>query len=201
MNSYSHIRIGRMILPILQSKYHVSLPTTVFLWANCRPDYSFKYKRVPHYKGPMEKIFAQLFVETSYYRWEKHEPFLIADRLGVICHFLCDFFCYAHSPFFSGGITEHICYEAKVNRFLKEYQNVCQKWVHSNPSFSNQSTKDVLHHLEKQYQHYLSRQTSVACDIQYSLEACMELTSYLLARILYSEIAPINCKIHNVVSV
>lgn len=200
MNSYSHIRIGRMVLRRLQSEYHVSLPSTVFLWANCRPDYSFKYKRIPHYKEPMNEIFAQLVNEISRCRWEKCELVFIADRLGVICHFLCDFFCYAHSPSFNGGITEHIRYESKLNRFLKEHRNLCEQWMDSDRLRQNQPDKGALLLLEGHYRDYLCQQTSVACDIQYSLEACVKLTSRLLAQIQQNSAVPIRRSIHHTIS-
>lgn len=180
MNSYSHIRIGRFVLKRLQIKYGVSLPTATFLWANCRPDYSIKYKKIPHYKKSMEKDFKRLVEEILLYRWEKENIFLIADRLGVICHFICDFFCYAHSPAFSGGLKEHISYEAKVNRFIKENPVLLENWVSSDKCLENKTVEDLLCWFDRQYEHYILTSNNIACDVEFSINVSLELTSRLL---------------------
>jgi hypothetical protein len=31
--------------------------------------------------------------------------------MGVVCHYVCDYFCYSHSPAFQGNLWDHIKYE------------------------------------------------------------------------------------------
>jgi hypothetical protein len=33
--------------------------------------------------------------------------------LGIVSHYVCDYFCYPHHPSFKGGLREHIAYETR----------------------------------------------------------------------------------------
>lgn len=193
MNSYSHIRIGRLVLNRLQHKYGISIPVVAFLWANCKPDYSIKYKKIPHYKKAMEKEFKRLIKEVSLYKWDNKNIFLIADRLGVICHFICDFFCYAHSPSFSGGLKDHISYEAKVNRFIKENSALLENWASFENCFENKTVKDLLYWFDRRYEHYNLTPNNVACDVEFSISVSLELTSCLLDFVICNSKVMSNC--------
>lgn len=199
MNTYSHIRIGKMVLKRLESEYQISLPKTVFIWANCRPDYSVKYHKIPHNKEPMKDTFERLAYEVSHCKWERDNILFIADRLGVICHFLCDFFCYAHSPSFSGSLKEHIAYESKVNHFLKENSELCNRWTNSLLLDRETDVSKSLSWLEERYQSYLQEKMQIVSDVQFSLEVCVELTANLLSTILLKSSVPICGRVYNII--
>ena len=201
MNSYSHIRIGRIVLNKLQHKYGISLPTVAFLWANCKPDYSIKYKKIPHYKKSMEKEFKLLVEEVLLYKWDNKNIFLIADRLGVICHFICDFFCYAHSPSFSGGLKGHISYEAKVNKFIKENPALLENWASFDNCLGNKTIEDLLYWFDRRYERYILTPNNAACDVEFSIGVSLELTSRLLDLILCNSQVISNCAKSKFVSI
>lgn len=201
MNSYSHIRIGRLVLNRLQNKYGILLPNASFLWSNCKPDYSIKYKKIPHYKQSMEKEFKRLIEEVSLYKWENKNIFLISDRLGVICHFICDFFCYAHSPSFSGGLKEHISYEAKVNKFIKENPDLLENWASFDNCLGNKTIEDLLYWFDRRYERYILTPNNAACDVEFSIGVSLELTSRLLDLILCNSQVISNCAKSKFVSI
>ena len=41
-------------------------------------------------------------------------------RLGLMCHFICDYFCFAHNADFTGSLTQHITYERDLDEYLRE---------------------------------------------------------------------------------
>lgn len=180
LNSYSHLHVSAIILKKLKSEYGICLPAVVFSTANCRPDYSIKYKRHPHYKDDMYGIIQQMLRELAQSNKAKMNRVFLADRLGVICHYLCDFFCYAHTERFQGGLKEHIRYEAELNHYIKQRRHICESVNFLSGMQLSSSIDDVLQRLDDHLQDYYSLSISCGFDMVCAIQACMEVLVQML---------------------
>lgn len=117
MNSMNHILIGSIVYDYLQEKYGIMLQKSGFLKGNTCPDHGISFLR-PHkvkYCGRLvrrktEKLFAgsrPINRRTS-------------KKIGILCHYYSDFFCFAHSPGFSGSLKEHVRHENCLLYFMSE---------------------------------------------------------------------------------
>jgi len=41
----------------------------------------------------------------------KKRPYFFSFRLGIVTHYICDYFCYPHSSAYDKGLLQHIMYE------------------------------------------------------------------------------------------
>lgn len=196
MNSYSHVHVSVIILRKLKSEYGIYLPATIFSMANLRPDYSIKYKRLPHYQEDMYDIIQQMLRELAQSNKLKMNRLFLADRLGVICHYLCDFFCYAHTKHFKGGLKEHIRYEAELNHYIKKRRHICESVDFLSGTQLSDSVEDMIKRLDERLQDYYTLSTSHGFDMVCAIQACMEITVQMLYIIICKNQLNAKC-IHN----
>lgn len=101
-----------------------------FVWGNIKPDCTPKYKLKKHYYDEsinmiVEKIrsLSSLNLEDVYYNMSIGK---FSEELGVICHFLCDFFCAPHYYRWefksTTAIKEHMKYEQQLAKLAKEFK-------------------------------------------------------------------------------
>jgi len=111
MKMQNHFRMGRLIHKKMAVN-DIWLNKFLFMWGNLAPDLCFSYIYRLHTRAAsahkLEKLLDQL------YKGELTvESMRFSYYLGVMSHYLCDFFCYPHTPVFKGGLREHYLYEDK----------------------------------------------------------------------------------------
>jgi len=101
-----HHKIGKNVCSEL--KYHgCKLNENLFLVGNLFPDLIHSYIWRRHeYQHSREYVRRKLEIL-------KGRPKLFSFHLGVLAHYICDYFCYPHSVSFDKGLIEHIAYEVR----------------------------------------------------------------------------------------
>ncbi|MBD7912929.1 MULTISPECIES: zinc dependent phospholipase C family protein [Clostridium] len=101
-----------------------------FIWGNVKPDYVSKYKLKKHfYDESINMILEKVHFLSSLTSKEIFYSYGIkkfSAELGVVCHFLCDFFCYAHSERWrlKSDLKKHVSYEQKLSKIAKDFNFV-----------------------------------------------------------------------------
>jgi len=99
-----------------------------FIWGNIKPDYVSKYKLKKHYYT--ESIDMVLY-KIEYLSSLSEEKIKLdygikrfSAELGVICHFLCDYFCLAHNKRweFKSHFKKHVSYEKELSKYAKKFK-------------------------------------------------------------------------------
>jgi len=52
----------------------------------------------------------------------KRNPMLFSFHLGILTHYICDYFCYPHSSGYDKGLIHHILYEVLQKAPKKVYR-------------------------------------------------------------------------------
>lgn len=109
MNLKAHYKMGRWV-HCEMAENGMPLKRWVFLFGNLAPDLCLSFIARPH----LYTVTA-LFVKKRFARLYGHhsDPRSVAFSfwLGLLTHYICDAFCYAHSPSFQGGTRAHMHYE------------------------------------------------------------------------------------------
>jgi hypothetical protein len=117
---------------------------------------------------------------------------LFAYFMGVVSHYVCDYFCYSHSPSFRGNLWDHIKYEwvqrmsdtQKISFFRQEYY--C-------PGFHR--LVDTLDGYVRSHDHELARDAAAAqTDLALGTAAAEWLTGAVFssAEQVFAEQAPVS---------
>ena len=121
MNSFSHKRMGKLLLRYMEEQYGIKLERRSFLYGNVKPDFSRFYKSRPHKQRYWENyLIGEIHKLTAHKQSSRSFGPDYSKRLGVICHFYADFFCLAHSSSYDGGSYDHFKYEWVLGRHLRE---------------------------------------------------------------------------------
>lgn len=158
-----------------------------FIWGNLKPDSASKYKFNKHYIDESFdmivnkiKFLASLSLDDIYKRYTINK---FNQELGVICHFLCDYFCVPHyqrwefkSP---GAVKDHILYENDLNKFSKFY-NV-RKDI--NTLLTSQDIKLYILKLQEEY----SGKVAYDRDLEYASHICNTVINLILEEVIINQ--------------
>lgn len=158
-----------------------------FIWGNLKPDSVSKYKFKKHYFDEsfnmiVNKIhfLSSLTVDDIYIRYSVGK---FNQELGVICHFLCDYFCIPHyqrwefkSP---GAVKDHVLYENDLNKYSKSY--IIRKDI--NTSITVDNIKKYIYNLQKEYNGIVSYEK----DLQYASHICNTIINMILDEIVLNQ--------------
>jgi hypothetical protein len=101
-----HYRIAKKISAEMKNR-GVNLHEKSFLFGNFFPDLIHSYFWCKH-----EYHASRDFLKKKIERLKK-QPIFFSFRLGVLTHYISDYFCYPHSSVYNGGMFQHIMYEAR----------------------------------------------------------------------------------------
>ena len=158
-----------------------------FVWGNLKPDSVSKYKFKKHYFDESFtmivnkiKFLASLSLDDIFIRYSLRK---FNQELGVICHFLCDYFCVPHyqrwefkSP---GAVKDHVLYENDLNKFAKFYD--IRREI--NTSLTCEEIRRYINNLQKEYAGKISYET----DIQYSTHICSTIVNLVLNEVVLNQ--------------
>ncbi|GKX65094.1 zinc dependent phospholipase C family protein [Inconstantimicrobium mannanitabidum] len=99
-----------------------------FIKGNLKPDNISMYKLKKHYK---DESFAMIISKIHFLSSLSKQEILTTygkkrfnQELGVVCHFLCDYFCMAHHERweFKNKFKRHVQYEVVLGRMAENYR-------------------------------------------------------------------------------
>ena len=101
-----HNEIGKNVCSELKN-LGFKINEKLFLLGNIFPDLIQSYIWRRHeYQHSREYIIKKIDIL-------KKRPLLFSFHLGILAHYISDYFCYPHSASFEKGLIDHIAYEIK----------------------------------------------------------------------------------------
>lgn len=177
----THIIIANNILNQANGTKIYLINKKRFIWGNIKPDCVSKYKLMKHYYDESIeiildkiKLLSSLSVEDIYYGFGKNK---FSEELGVICHFLCDFFCIPHNQRweFKHSMKKHVLYEKKLAKFAKLYRP--KSYINSTLSLLN--IEEFIVENQEKYK----KEESYGNDLSYSYFICNSVMNMILNEI------------------
>lgn len=171
----THILIAQNILKDVEVDFKISDKN--FIYGNVKPDMVSKYKLRKHYLDESFDMIVNKIKKLSSLTMEdfkkKFSVSRFSQELGVICHFICDFFCIPHSERweFKHSMNKHVKYEKELASFAKTY-------IPSQEYFNIWGNMSVQLFLEEAHGLYRGRE-SYENDIKYAYFACKSVIKYI----------------------
>ena len=179
----THFIISKSILENIESSKSFFISKKNFIYGNIKPDISSKYVLSKHYLEEslsmiLDKIkcLCQLTLDSlkRYFSISK-----LSQDLGVICHFLCDFFTAPHSERweFTHSMNKHVTYEKELASYAKNMD-------FSNCNLNYEIDRTVEDFFHEVYKKYKSCNISYENDLKYSAYVCNTIVNHVLDCIL-----------------
>lgn len=111
MRMRNHYKMGSIIYKKM-AENNMPLQKLAFIFGNLAPDIGLTYIYRRHQHSTSMSHLDKLILRL-YYGIFHPNSIIFSFRLGIITHYVCDYFCYAHNPAFKGHLREHIIYERK----------------------------------------------------------------------------------------
>ena len=124
----THITMANYIMSLLGNDADGLIEEKWFIWGCVKPDCVSKYKLIKHYYSESYamiikkiKFLSSLSVEQIKCEYGRKK---FSEEKGVVCHFLCDYFCLPHYERwqFKDSMKIHIFYEKVLGRRAKNYK-------------------------------------------------------------------------------
>ena len=178
----AHFLIANSILENIDNNKSFFISEKNFIYGNIKPDISSKYVFLKHYRTESLDMITfkvnylcnlNLDSLSKYFSLSKFN-----QELGVICHFLCDFFCVPHSQRweFKHSMKKHMLYERELSAVAKELDLSKFK----GDIITHDSFEEFFYALYKEYISKLDYKN----DLLFSSYACNSVINYILDCIL-----------------
>jgi len=175
MHKRTHLRIAIITKRAVERELNMKLSTSGFLYGNIKPDISYKMIKNPHCKhkssGVVRKEIEQLFnLDIKSHAGCKGE---FSRKLGVITHYISDFFCHSHNKDFKGSMVDHFLYELNLDQYFRNKASVGNILLYAKKLDSIEGTGCIVSYLDKLHSEYCKKGPSYTNDMTYSLNACI----------------------------
>ncbi len=175
MNLVGHILIASKTYDLIEKEYGASIDRASFIFGNVLPDASFRMKRPVHRIENWGEHVNKLIEELETGDFESNRRFSL--KLGIICHFLSDFFCLAHNDPYYLKQFAHFMYETRQS---KKFMNLRQKSGLCEASCSIPDS-DAPSYIAKRHLDFFSQEISFEKELSYSVEVCAAISCMLIA--------------------
>ncbi len=188
MNKKTHLLLAKEIIRILDNPF-LSNQKRAFCVGSILPDctVTFLYRR-----HRFDRIWEETLQKASRLQNRPHAAFSYALRLGVILHFIADFFTLPHNVGFQGGLKAHNQYERLLYRNLGGH---LRTWKKSGADCCPDAPQDIRFYIQTLHDTYLQdlpktifqpdrnnqkAEKLVDLDCFYILQACIPLSETIL---------------------
>ena len=183
----THKTMGENIIKYANTKSVYLINNKRFIWGNVKPDCAPKYKFKKHYYDEsidmiVEKIIylSSLTLEDVNYNMTVGK---FSEELGVICHFLCDFFCAPHYYRWefksTSAVKQHMMYENNLAKLAKNFKPTGI----INTNIEPNDIKDFIVQLQKQYDGILDYEN----DLTFSYYVCDSVLNMVLENVFVND--------------
>lgn len=183
----THKVMGENIIKYANSKSIYLINSSRFIWGNIKPDCVPKYTFMKHYFDEsidmvVGKItyLSSLTLEDVYYKMTIGK---FSEELGVICHFLCDYFCAPHYYRWefksTSAVKHHMMYEKKLAKIAKQFRPMGI----INTNLKPENIKDFILKLQIQYDGKVNHNK----DLTFSYYVCDSIVNMILNNVFIND--------------
>ena len=183
----THKVMGENIIKYANTKSVYLINDKRFVWGNVKPDCTPKYKFKKHYfNESIDMIVGKIIHLSSLTLEEVYYDMTIgkfSEELGVVCHFLCDFFCAPHYYRWefksTSAVKHHMMYENKLAKLAKDFELTGI----INTDIEPNNIKSFIVQLQKQYDGSLDYHN----DLTFSYYVCDSVLNMVLNSVFLND--------------
>jgi len=168
----THRLIGETIGMAIRSQYPDILDEKAFQYGCMIPDYYFRYVIIPHYKNKSFEFITEMMQKARSLPQTIIEKQRFSTELGVITHYISDYFCQAHNYTEYDNCMNHLIYEGKLSKEFKRLN--LQKFCHNNLTANNRielgSLANLPAFINDRSLEYTNEKRQMRTDISYCLD-------------------------------
>ncbi|MBE5944590.1 MAG: hypothetical protein E7258_06690 [Lachnospiraceae bacterium] len=179
MRKKSHISLSRGIIHGLEDGKisHKLTFCLASIWPDCTP--SFLVQR--HCIDDTFELFQKKmdrFIKR--FKAKKNIGLVSTFRMGVITHYLADYFTFPHNSHYEGGFKEHCIYEEELKHRMYSYIRKVKNGEYDKIPQIMTNVKQVNQYVQKKHNSYMELEGNTLQDCDYSFTACLNVVASLI---------------------
>ncbi|MDO4174224.1 MAG: zinc dependent phospholipase C family protein [Eubacteriales bacterium] len=117
MDSVSHTTVAHFLLDYVEKTDGVSFDRKAFCFGNLKPDLKGEYLTKRHYPSLMfDEVMQRIRDFIKSFHICPVNGAKLSEELGVICHYITDFFSFPHNDdIYRGNLMAHYIYEKQTS--------------------------------------------------------------------------------------
>ncbi len=194
MNVQSHWYMSKLIIREVNRRLPIHISETPFVAGSILADYSLITLRHKHLTTRSLDFVKESihFMTTIGPEFEiLADNYLVAYHLGIITHYICDFFCEAHSGETFGNTREHMQYEDFLDNYRYTHAAQLEKLDWTREISPMRSPEEINDFLDRELAAYRNRGQSVRRDLELAIgNSIAVLYSMAVIRLTQMELLP-----------
>jgi hypothetical protein len=184
----SHNVIGKTIYNYILANLGVKLSLQDIKNGCMMPDFHPKFMSIPHYKSKSFETIAQMILSlqnTNFSVSPKHMSRFSTD-LGIILHYITDYFCYPHNDAEADKMPYHVFYEIKLDKELRKYISSPFWMLDMNLEVEGCSNfrTSLIDLIEVKHKRYMNERPNLLNDVIYGLQSCCVVASEVINSVI-----------------
>ena len=152
-----------------------------FIWGTIKPDCASKYKFTKHYFDESSDMILEMIEDLANMTPDEviqNGTGKFSAELGVICHFLCDYYCIPHAQRweFKNSMRQHVNYERELAKIAKHYYVSLMR-------LDRLEVKDIREFIDKTQEMYRKKE-SFLNDLNFAYYICNSIVHMILKTIM-----------------
>jgi len=179
----THLFFSNITYDNIRCGYCVKIKKLGFKYGNIKPDLMMNFKNTPHnYYSSADYIISEIYSlieETPRLKDLQSNDFAV--KLGIIDHYIADFFCMPHNKnLVKKNIVAHFIYEQKINAICKKIRiRKLRKHLTSNGIGLN-IDDNISEILSSMYENYKRETFSAFNDILFAIQTSIIVNNYVV---------------------
>lgn len=185
MDSVSHTTVAHYLLDYVEKTDGVSFDRKAFVFGNLKPDLKGEYLTKRHYPSLMfEEVMQRIRDFAAKFHIGEHNGARISEELGVICHYITDFFSFPHNDdIYEHGLFAHYVYEKRTSftLFKRINEEKFDGWAKPLMADIPQTPDALIASITAQHKSYVAQpEHSISDDV---FHICRMLTTVVMSMI------------------
>ncbi|MEA4847792.1 MAG: zinc dependent phospholipase C family protein [Clostridiaceae bacterium] len=185
MITQSHSLIGKIVFSAISEHTEVKLVEHLLKYGCIKPDLTPRLRAIPHFKDKSFDFITYMIEEmrSRSLPESKRQLEMLSINLGVIMHYIADYFCYAHNNEYYNSLLPHFIYESGLAMAFAsaDLEKIRNDAVASVKQKHIVTKKWLREYIEKRHREYVNCKRSMETDISYSVEACVTVAYVIIA--------------------
>lgn len=180
MRKKSHISLAGYLLKSMNLEGLIQ-HKKAFYWGSILPDCVPSFITRRHtIDDTFDILRDELIKITDDYEIEKGMTKYYTRHLGVVTHYIADYFTYPHNRIFEGSVKEHCIYENDLKFALREYVRSQEAIMERAKNNILKTVDEILVFIKEMHEEYLKVASKVKVDCKYIVEMCHKVVDALL---------------------
>ncbi len=180
MRKKSHISVAKYLLNSNGMEYLQEYKKS-FYFGSILPDCVPSFLTRRHcIEDTIEILKDEIDKITTDYDANKGLSTYFCRHLGVITHYVADYFTFPHNSIYPGNIKDHCIYEEDLKHAMREYvkSDRAKKIREKNGLFHD--SNEIIDFIKKVHAEYLQLMLQVRIDCMYIVELCHKVVDAIL---------------------